>query len=502
MSAALEAWRQRYEGLGLATVPLFAGSKRPACTEWQATPPGVQWRDAGRSAGNIGVRTGNGFAVADADSPQTVAALAAWIAGQGLKTPVVSTPSGGRHYWLRVAGAPGDVAFRLWRGDVGPGELRSGPGAQVVAPCSAVDGKRYRFVESAPEDWLMLRPVRWSDLAGLVTPARVTPLDALPIPLPRRDLAEWAEWLLEALAHQSAGAAVSVYRDGVVIQYASRSEAEQAVILHAVWRGWSFEDVAALFEQRQPAHYAAQRDQAGYLRSCWRAALGWFAGTPARRVIADLWRWAESRPWSGRGGGNDQAAYLVLLRRAWLADTLTPHVSRRDVEEHASMGNQGAAAALGRLTAQGLIERAGRRRWAGDAQTWQLLPDVATGTDTLSGNGLQIADVRQLDNLPGGAELWAILGRAAGMVYARLNGEPLTIAALADATGKHRSTVYRAADTLARYGLAVLTDAGWSAGERSLDDVAREVGADAAKRSRERRIATERETWQEWQWQR
>src|SRR5690606_25537703 len=134
VSAALEAWRQRYESLGLATVPLFAGSKRPACAEWQSTPPGVQWREAGSRAGNIGVRAGNGLAVADADSPQTVAALAAWLAGQGLKTPVVSTPSGGRHYWLRVAGAPGDVAFRLWRGDVGPGELRSGPGAQVVAP--------------------------------------------------------------------------------------------------------------------------------------------------------------------------------------------------------------------------------------------------------------------------------------------------------------------------------------------------------------------------------
>lgn len=93
-----------------------------------------------------------------------------------------------------------------------------------------------------------------------------------------------------------------------------------------------------------------------------------------------------------------------------------------------------------------------------------------------------------------------MLGRAAGMVYARLSGEPLTVAELSAATGKHRSTVYRAADMLARYGLAVVTDAGLVIGERSAANVAREVGADAAKRSRERRIASEREAWQEWQW--
>jgi len=494
MAGRLSAWRQRYESLGLATIPLYASSKRPVCAEWQSTPPVVQWREAGIRAGNIGVRTGNGFAVADADSAQTAATLAAWLAGRGMKAPMVITPSGGRHYWLRVNDVPGDAAFCLWRGDVGPGELRVGPGAQVVAPCSMVDGKRYRFRDGTPEDWLRLRPLRWSELAELVTPQRATPLDALPIPLPRRDLADWAEWLLDALAHRPPGVPVRVGRNGTVVQYDSRSDAEQAVILHAVGRGWDFEDVAALFEQRQPAHYMAQRDPAAYLRLCWRNALAWYAGTAARQTIADLWRWAESRPWPGRGGGNDQAAYRVLLQRGWLADTLTPDVSRRDIEEYASMGNQGARAALERLTAQGLIARAGRRRWAGAAQTWRLLPDVLPAD-----NGYQSADVRQLDGLPGGAELWAMLGRAAGMVYARLSGEPLTVAALAAATGKHRSTVYRAADALARYGLAVVTDAGLVAGERSVNDVARELGADAAKRSRERRIATEREMWQEWQ---
>lgn len=492
MAAALDAWRRRYEGLGLATVPLFAGSKRPVCEDWQATPPSVQWREAGGRAGNIGLRTGNGFAVADADAPQTVDALRRVWQGWGVSVPIptVATPSGGRHFYLKVTGIPDGMSYSHWRADIGPGELRVGPGAQVVGPCSAVDGRRYRFLPgTSPEDWLRLHPLHWRDLSKLVRPQHVVPLDRLPIPLPRRKLAEWAEWLLGALAHHPPGMPVRVARDGTVVQYASRSEAEQAVILHAVGRGWSFEDVAALFEQRQPAHYAAQRDRERYLRLCWRKALGYFAGTAERQTLAELWRWAEARPWPGRGGAGEYLAYRALLQRGWLANTLMPNVSRRDVELSASMGGQGARGALRRLVAQGLIARTGQRQRAADAQAWELLPvDVTLG----------IAEpAREFDALPGGAELWTVLGRAAGMVYTRLTHESQSVAALAEATGKHRSTVYRAADTLVRYGLAADVGAGWVLGERSADDVARELGVATAKRTRERLIAHERETFRE-----
>src|SRR5690606_19720444 len=98
-----------------------------------------------------------------------------------------------------------------WRADIGPGELRVGPGAQVVGPCSAVDGRRYRFLPgTSPEDWLRLHPLHWRDLSKLVRPQHVVPLDRLPIPLPRRKLAEWAEWLLGALAHHPPGMPVRV----------------------------------------------------------------------------------------------------------------------------------------------------------------------------------------------------------------------------------------------------------------------------------------------------
>lgn len=502
----LDAWRQRYERLGLATIPLWPGSKQPVCANWQAAPPPVQWHEAGTTAGNIGLRTGNGFAVADADAPQTLDALYRALNGLGIKPPAVATPSGGAHFYLLIADVPSGMAYCHWRGDVGPGELRSGLGAQVAAPCSAVNGKRYRFLPgTAPEDLLNIRPLRWRDVQALIRPKLAQSIDALPVPFPHRELADWATWLLGVLATMPREGRVARMQftlqgaprrdsDGnpLVTWYTSRSDAEQSVVLHAVLCGWDFAEVAALFEQYHPGHYAAQRDKERYLHTCWHNALGWLVNTPARDTIAKLWQWAESRPWPGRGGGNEFLAYRALLQRAWLADTMQPDVSRRDVELFASMGNTGARGALRRLVTQGLISPQGQRQRPTAARTWRLEPDVASP---------QLLDAtppaRDVDALPGDAELWAMLGRAAGMVYARLNTEAQTIKTLATETGKHRNTASNALHRLARYGLAIDTGAGWIVGERDAAEVAHEVGASAAKDRRERIITNERITFRE-----
>ncbi len=491
-AAGLDTWRRRYERIGIPTIPLYPGSKQPVSEEWQATPPPLQWQTAGERAGNIGLRTGNGFGVGDADAVQTVGALGRVLAGWGMIPPTVLTPSDGRHYYLRVADAPKGVSYCLWRADVGPGELRIGPGAQVAAPCSAVGGKRYSFLPgTSPEDWLRMRPLRWRDLVKLTRAQPAVPLESLPIPLPRRDLDGWAVWLLGALAHISASAPVRVMRNGVVIQYANRSDAEQAVILHAVWRGWAFAEVAALFEQHLPGHYASRTRRDAYLRASWQNAVGYLAGTPTRQTLAALWRWAESRPWPGRGGVTDLLAYRALLQRAWLADTFEPDVSRRDVEGFASVGNWGARGALRRLAEQQLIAPIGRREHATDARRWQL------STDALADCGANVAPARTIDALPGGAELWAALGRAAGMVFSHLSTDSLSVTALSAQTGKHRNTVRASLGRLARYGLAVRDGDGWAVGPRSAAEVADELSAVAAKRRRERRIEDEREAFRE-----
>ncbi|NLX11122.1 MAG: bifunctional DNA primase/polymerase [Chloroflexi bacterium] len=499
----LGAWRQRYERLGLCVLPLYSGSKQPVCSDWTGTPPPVQWREAGTKAGNIGLRTGNGFAVADADAPSTVKALAAYWAGLGIVLPTVATPSDGRHFYLLIADVPNDVAYSRWHPDVGPGELRVGPGAQVVAPCSYVNGKYYKFTPgSKPEDLLRMRPLRWRDLLPLVRPQQVKPLDALPIPFPHRELASWAIWLLGVVADmppEGRVARLQASLQGVprknadgktfVTWYASRSEAEQAIVLHAVWCGWDFAELIALFEEYQPGHYTARRDKEGYLHTCWQNALGWIAHTPERSTIAQLWQWAESRPWPGRGGSNEFLAYRALLQRAWLANTLQPDVSRRDVELSGSMGNMGARGALQRLKLQGLIAPVGQRQRPTAARTWQLLNVVDAQPVTIA------TPARGIDALPGSVELWAVLGHAAGMVYIRLNGEPQAIASLAAVTGKHRNTVRQALRTLAAYGLAVDMGSGWVVGKRNAAEVAHEVGAIALKNRRVATVERERDTF-------
>ena len=275
-----------------------------------------------------------------------------------------------------------------------------------------------------------------------------------------------------------------------VTWYNSRSEAEQSVILHAVWSGWDFAEVAELFDQHQPGHYANQRDKERYLRLSWQSAIGWVSGTPERETIANLWQWAESRPWPGRGGGNELLAYRALLQRAWLADTLTPDVSRRDIELSGSMGSTGAQGALQRLVEQGFVLPHGERERPTEARTWRLVPDVVADSDGPPPE-------RSIDALPGNAELWAILGRAAGMVYTRLNAEPHKVNELATATGKHRNTIGKSLQTLARYKLATNTGAGWVIGEVKAAEVANELNAPSAKERREMVINHERETFRE-----
>jgi hypothetical protein len=75
------------------------------CKAWQARASADQWEAVGRGAfrGNIGVCTGRGLAVLDADSPSTVDAVERHLAAMGLTPPTVSTASGtGRHYYLMM----------------------------------------------------------------------------------------------------------------------------------------------------------------------------------------------------------------------------------------------------------------------------------------------------------------------------------------------------------------------------------------------------------------
>ena len=87
-------------------------------------------------------------------------------------------------------------------------------------------------------------------------------------------------------------------------------------------------------------------------------------------------------------------------------------------------------------------------------------------------------------------EVWARVGRSAGLAWDCLGDDPLSVAALAELTGKSRRTVYRALERLQAWDLAMqVDDGGWIRTARKLADVAVEV--DAAGRARDRHTAHE-----------
>ena len=512
METGLSRWRGRWEGAGVPTIPLQPGRKTPVCTAWQARSSADQWHQVGGSdfRGNVGTIMGGGNAVIDCDAPETVNAVVAGLAGMGVnpgRLPQVRTLHQDHlQFYIRVDGAPEAGAYVNLAPDVGPGELRFGPGAYLVAPCSEVDGVRYRFVNGWPELLPTLRPVSWQDLTWLIAPVAPTVGTALerpPIPLLRRPMPARAETLLRYLATATKGEPVKTY--------ASRSEAETAVVTMLILAGWELSEIEAEFEQRLPGHYRDNPNPKRCIAREYTHALGVLAASPTRLQIVNVYEDAQAAAWPGRGGLLSRAVLLGLLSIGWQFDTWEPCASVRCLAEAAAASRRGVQNALTRLQAGGLVRRVGG--WHAGFTTGEL---VATGDRwRLTGEPcpisshkshvrafLEVADgappvdpvVQELDTGEGDtaagaalAELWTRVGRSAGAVYGHLGMDPRTVKDLAESTGKHRNTVHAALERLAAWDLAEHTPGGWVRGPGNLADVAAEV--DAEGHARRRRVA-------------
>ncbi|HMM29942.1 MAG TPA: GntR family transcriptional regulator, partial [Aggregatilineaceae bacterium] len=436
-------------------------------------------------------------------SPETVENLRQFFGALGYHErdlAIVITASGtGRHFWLRAANVPpGTPSYFRLDPAIGPGELRVNR-APVTAPCSAIDGARYRFEPgTAPEALLTQKPIPWGRLTPLLgkRPLHLARVTEPPIPLPYvPGLDDWAAHLLarlSALPPKAATRRVIVPGEQPeYVIYPSRSEAEMAIICHAITRGWTFAQIRELFEAALPGHYASMkpRARATYLRTSYENALTLVASAAPRVQIAAWYRAAEQVAAAGRGGSVDYLVYRALLQRGWRAATTTPNMSNRDLALAASVRPSTANASLKRLEGKGLITIA-RRGNAWRATAYRLAGLAAPPAPP---------PTSAIDNLPGGAELWARdrLGQTAGLVYARLTITPQGAPALAEATGKHRTTVRRALKRLAAEGLAERARGGWIIGTASAATVARDWDAPAQRTARERVIETERELHRE-----
>lgn len=519
MSDALETWRMRWARAGVPTIPLRSNGKRPVSDDWKVETPDEQWAQVGEDfRGNIGILTGNGVVVVDADDAPTVASVRAGLAGMGLDPPVVRTAGirhpGGRHLYLRVRNVPPELGWRALVPSLGKGEVSLH--GNVVAPCSAIGGNRYVFERGSVEEIAALPFVLWRDMAWLLTVA-VAPGQSFwhpPVRLLHRGLPPMADELLSVLRTAQRGVPV-VLVDRATGQlgyrYASRSEAEQAVIAQLILAGLSCRESLAVFNAYEPGHFREKgRAREQYFRLCYNRALNAICNVPERLAIAHEWESAEGMAWSGRGGAGDRAVYLALLAVAWQCGSWQVAASVRDLAEHAALSVQGASNALHRLERRGLItllEPAhGGRAQRVDVQGASKV-DIGhryrgtSASEDVGGSGVAAAGARSVATVHGMQELWAAgrdgMGKSAELVYGHLGAEPVSVAELATATGKSRRTVERALGVLAGQDLAQHVDAGWVRGKNTLMFLA-EVGK-VRERERDRRAShqRQREAWRD-----
>jgi Bifunctional DNA primase/polymerase, N-terminal len=160
----------RYQALGYAVLGLRRGSKIPhpaygneGGVHWATTDTSmVPWLWGQDKAAGIGIGTGpaSGLMVIDFDIKHGTDGAAAWAAAWGdilRGYPLVSTPSGGWHSWLRLP--PGtDVPCRT---GILPGVDVKGTGGYVVAPPSRVQTEGLLRPDGTSGSGLL--PYRWAE---------------------------------------------------------------------------------------------------------------------------------------------------------------------------------------------------------------------------------------------------------------------------------------------------------------------------------------------------
>jgi Bifunctional DNA primase/polymerase, N-terminal len=520
MSATLEAWKLIYGRSQLACIPLRPDSKQPVCNAWQTRPPAQQWREVRDKTLNIGVLAGGGLAVVDCDDPQAAASVGSWLEGVGLRPPVVATPSGGKHFYLRVKDVPAGFNWKILSPLVGRGELRA-RNCYVAAPCSSLLAGSYQFTGPGIETYPGLRAIAWKDLVWFVgapaptggsrpeAPGARRPAPVRPVSLAWRHLRPEVIAQLQGLRDWPVGTAYG--------RFLSASEAEESCIASMILAGWSYGQIRAAFDAEQPGAYMRRGDRReNYLKLSYNNALEELATTLPRPELAAAY--VELALWDLPT--YDRKALRALLALCWASDYPAWQVSAslRQLAEQAGCGRHAMYNALKRLQVDGLLvyildgSGVGRFDLALLSSKGDIRHKGGSGLDPAIMGEIdqkvstpvvpRAAAARSVENLPGGMEIWSagLLGASAELVYGRLTTDPMSAAELASLTGKGVRTCERALDHLQVFGLAVGAGrpALWVRGSRPVADVALELGAPLAATRRRQRHERERESYERW----
>ena len=280
-------------------------------------------------------------------------------------------------------------------------------------------------------------------------------------------------------------------------RYASRSEAEQAIVTTLVNSGFNFYETLALFRSYLPAKFAeiarTDSDKAmRWLQFCYdRARAFGAADSPARQFARTVQAKAEASPWPGRRGSTDRAVFLAHTNLAHRSGQQTYHASSRDLAEIAGVQRITATKATRRLAEAGFLELiqpasfsyANRYRFP---EKTKLAPLPHIGFEGVG----QVSSFLLPDAFRQGG-----LGRSALEVLRGLESGSLKAKELAQRTGRHVQTVRKALLRLRRFGCAEKVCGRWNGkplSEINLEELARIVGTSGARKKQKERHRGER----------
>lgn len=433
-AAAVQTALHEYQDLGFDTLPLGPGTKdKPLARAWQSRSPADMWQQAPADA-NIAIRCGGAsrLAVLDCDEKNqagTFANAQDLLFGLGYEPgsyPVIQTASGsGKHIYLYFDDSlPGQ--YRTLDKEFGAGEFRFGKGAYVVAPPSILrHGGNYRMIAG---DLRQLPAIRKNDILPVLTKS--------------------------AGASKSFNGSKSISRLAKAIlhgnipdRYNTRSEAEQALIVSLINSGFSFEEILDKFLRFPTAGKFAEMNANNPKNAIRWLRLSYAKGftyanenlSPGREIALDAIAWANSRPWHGRTGGNDQTVFLAHAQIAYRAGKIVFAASSRDLAEMSGLSHAGAINATGRLLNMGYINLV-TEAIATCANTYQINQSC---TCQHTPTTLEYIHLASHD-----AFRYRGLGKSALQVWYQLQTEPLSIDELAAKTGRHRITIQSAVEKM------------------------------------------------------
>jgi hypothetical protein len=438
----IQAARKWYFENGYDPIPLR--EKIPVSKGWQQKPTFIQWRHAKPDA-NIGLRSGYQKAFIDLDDknrPGTSETFFRWLYGKGYQTgsyPVVETPSGGHHVYVKFTGKMIDSKRNLLPG-IGAGEFRYGPGAYVAAfPSVLTGGGAYRLIRG---DIAQLPELDLQDVSTLIN------VNEIITKKPEPKMSRLATLIANGKKPD---------------RYTTDSEAEAALVLSLINSGNSYEYIKHVFNcfpclgHFRNKHAAKGIQEAErWLYMTYQNALAFSQGeSPVRRMIAQFIEQAVSASWSN---ANRKKVFIAHLEIAHRAGRLEYSASSRDLALMAKVYRDTAMSQTARLIDANFlaVKTAGSVTSAtiyklGDGKLPPLPKNTKCEEVVEHSRPAERLSSHDAFRNGGGKYAKGRLGRRAGEVYELIFNNPLTVTEIAKQTGADVKTVKAALQKMHKF---------------------------------------------------